>query len=228
MMLRIFAWKVQGEDFTKERWQPYLSRERLNKASGMREGKAKQLFLAAEVLLNQSLERIGAKTALPAAYTRNVHGKPYLCDAENLYVNWSHSGDCVLCGLSDREIGVDLQYMEKEPGLSLIRKVPQPEETLFYGQTKQVQRKQLFYEYWAVKESYLKARGTGFSIPLDTFYVDLQGAYPQIMQRTEAKPYTCRLLKGMEGYAAAVCVKGAKAGLEAVPVTEWMDWNQEE
>lgn len=189
----------------------------------MREGKAKQLFLAAEVLLNQSLEKIGAKTALPAAYMRNPHGKPYLCDAENLYANWSHSGDCVLCGLSDREIGVDLQYMEKEPNMPLIQRALQPEEVLLYERTAQDGRKQLFYEYWAVKESYLKAKGTGFSIPLDTFYVDLQGAYPQIMQRAEAEPYTCRLLKGMEDYAAAVCVKGAKTGLGAVSVTEWMD-----
>lgn len=221
MMLRIFAWKAEDQDFTRETWRRYLSEDRLQKASRMKAGKARHLFLGAEILLNQSLERIGAQTAVPAAYTRNPHGKPYLCGKEGLYVNWSHSGDCVLCGLSDREIGVDLQRMEKEPGAGLIRKALQPEELVLYERTEETQRKSLFYAYWTVKESFLKAKGTGFAASLDTFYVNLEGPCPEVVPRDKKEPYTCRILEGIEDYAAAVCIQGAAEGLKEHPLIEW-------
>lgn len=223
MMLRIFAAKAGGQDFTEERWRPWLSGERMEQAERRKAGTARQLFLAAEILLNRSLERVGAQVALPAAYTRNPHGKPYLCRANGLYANWSHSGDCVLCGLSDRELGVDLQLMEREPQASLVRRVLQPEERAFYERTEEARRKQLFYEYWAVKESYLKAAGTGFSTSLDAFYVNLEGPCPEVVQREEGGICTCRLLKIAEGYAAAVCVRGAKKEPEANLSAEWIE-----
>jgi len=48
MMLRTFAWKAEDQDFTRETWRRYLSEDRLQKASGMKAGKARQLFLGAE------------------------------------------------------------------------------------------------------------------------------------------------------------------------------------
>lgn len=220
MMIRIFAMKVSRQDFTDPKWRCWLSGERLEQARRIKSGKQQQIYLGAEVLLNRSLERIGAGLSLPAVYTRTVHGKPYLYGQKGLYVNWSHSKDCVLCGLSDQEIGVDLQYMEKEPKKALVYRVLQPEERIFYEQAASGQQKVLFYQYWAVKESYLKARGTGFSAPLDAFYVRMEGAYPEVVQRDQKTGWTCRLLNAAEGYAAAVCTEGVQDLRADIPV-EW-------
>ena len=56
---------------------------------------------------------------IPAKYKRNEHGKPYLEDRQGIYVNWSHSGDYVICAVADREVGIDLQYAgERAEGIA--------------------------------------------------------------------------------------------------------------
>lgn len=222
-MTKICGMRVKDQDFTGSRWRRWLTRERLEQAGRIKSEKQRQIYLGAEVLLNRSLERIGAEVSLPAVYIRNAHGKPYLRERKDLYVNWSHSGDCVLCGLSGREIGVDLQCMEKEPGEALVRRVLQPEEYCFYQQAAEAEQKRLFYEYWAVKESFLKAKGTGFSVSLDTFYVRMGGPNPEVIQRDRpGEAWTCRLLDAAEGYAAAVCTEGEQDSGEPLPV-EWIE-----
>ena len=77
-------------------------------------------------------------------------GKPYLTDKPEIYVNWSHSGDYVICAVADREVGIDLQKMDREPKENLIRKVLTKEEQEFYGSVSESEKKRLFYQYWSV------------------------------------------------------------------------------
>ena len=80
-----------------DRWcKAYLSETRKQEAKKRKSDRDRRLFLAAEVLLNRSLEAVKANIMLPAAYTRNPYGKPYLLPTAELYVNWSHSGKYVL------------------------------------------------------------------------------------------------------------------------------------
>lgn len=220
-MLRIFAMNVTGEDFTTEQWRGCLSEERKNEALKLRRERDRQLFLGAEVLLNQSLKRMGAPTSLPAVYTRNRYGKPYLDETPGIYVNWSHSGTFVICALSDQEVGIDLQNTCKEPKRALVRRVLQPEEQICYDQTPGERQKQLFYSYWAIKESFLKALGTGFGTSLESFYIRMERSEPEIIRRDGGAVYTCRLLNFKEkDYTAAVCVKGEHSEWKMSPAIE--------
>lgn len=208
-MIRIFAMKAAGQDFTETRWSRYLSEERRTEAKKRKNEKDRQLFLAAEVLLNRSLECMGADIALPAAYGRNSYGKPYLLQNQEIKVNWSHSGAYVICAAADREVGIDLQFMEKEPKEALVRRILQPEERMIYENTPKEQRTVLFYRYWTAKESFLKAVGTGFHMPLETFYIRMEDTAPEIVQRESGSRYECRLLNFKDRkYAAAVCCEG--------------------
>lgn len=208
MMIRIFAMKVSGQDFTESCWERYLSQERKLEAEKRKNEKERQLFLAAEILLNRSLECIGANIKLPALYERNQYGKPYLIQNEAIKVNWSHSGEYVACVVADREVGIDLQYAKKGPKKSLIQKTLQPEELAFYENARE-EKTRLFYKFWTLKESYLKAIGTGFHTPLQTFYVQMDSADPVIVERGSAgkeQNYYCKLLEFADpDYAAAVC-----------------------
>lgn len=219
MMIQVYAVNTAGQDFMDEQWSRYLSEERKKAAANIRQNGQRQLFLGAEALLNRSLEAEGVPVKLPAAYIRNRYGKPFLTALKGLYVNWSHSGTCAVCALSDREVGVDLQDTGREPGEALIHRVLQQEERTFYEQMPAAQRKKLFYEYWVIKESYLKALGTGFYTPLDQFYVRMNGIYPEVVPKGKLPLYTCRLLNAGEGYTAAVCVEGVHPKMGAqIPV----------
>lgn len=211
---------VEEWNLTEEQRARYCSEARLRQARSMHGERQKRLCLGAEVLLNRSLEIVGRAVSLPAVYRRNEHGKPYLVSAPDLYVNWSHSGSWVLCAVSDTEVGVDLQSAAKEPKDALIRRFLQPEEREYYDRVPEEQRRPLFYRYWVVKESYLKALGSGFCTPLDTFYVKMGERHPEIIPREAEELCTCRILKAPDRmYAAAVCVRSAKGEIPGeVPV----------
>ena len=214
-MIRVFTMKAVGKDFLAASWSPYLTEERKKLADRKKGERERQLFLGAEVLLNLSLQQVVARIPIPAKYKRNEHGKPYLEDRQGIYVNWSHSGDYVICAVADREVGIDLQYAGKEPKESMVRKLLQPDELQFY-------------EYWAVKERFLKALGTGFATPLDRFYVEFRRGsdvsdavkknamkVPYIIQNINHKQYLCRLLSVKdEGYTAALCIESLDKSLQ--------------
>ena len=173
----------------------------------------------AELLLNRSLKQC-TDVQTPVRYHRNEHGKPYLMDKPEIYVNWSHSGDYVICAVADREVGIDLQKMDREPKENLIRKVLTKEEQEFYRSVPESDRKRLFYQYWSVKESFLKALGTGFYTSLQTFQVDMKDEQPRISHHINRKNYSCRLLTFREpDYVAAVCVENATLEEEDIKIT---------
>ena len=216
----VYAMNITGRDYMDEAYVPYLTETRRAEAQKRRKSRDRQLCLAAEVLLNLSLELTGIDIPLPAVYHRNSYGKPYLSQHKGIYVNWSHSGDWVICAISNREVGIDLQDIRREPGEALIRRMLQPEELSYYEKASKEQKKRLFYQYWTIKESYLKAVGTGFHMPLDTFYVRMENEDPQIVQRTGEKSYICRLLDFADaGYTAALCVaEETPAGAEDMKI----------
>lgn len=214
MKVQIFAMNVKEQNFDREQWKRYLSEQRID-AAGRMKREQRQLFLGAEALLNRSLELEGMPVPLPAVYARNPHGKPFLTAVPDLYVNWTHSGTYVLCALADHEVGIDIQCAKQEPKDSLVNRVLQPEEMLFYNRTDRERKTRLFYEYWTLKESYLKALGTGFHTSLNTFFIQMEGMYPEIVQRDGKSAYTVRILDfAEEEYAAAFCMEGQYEDME--------------
>ena len=122
--------------------------------------------------------------------------------------------------MADREVGIDLQKMDREPKENLIRKALTKEEQEFYGSVPESERKRLFYQYWSVKESFLKALGTGFYTSLKTFQVDMEEGQPRISHHINRKNYSCRLLTFREpDYVAAVCEENATLEEEDIKIT---------
>lgn len=188
-MVRLFAMKIAGLDELPRNLQE------------------KQRSRSAQILLNKSLEKVDRTIELPVKYSRNRYGKPYLTDYPKIYVNWSHSGEYILCGVADCEIGVDLQYNKKEPKESLVRRTLDASELEHYQGIPEKERQSCFYEYWTLKESFLKALGTGFHTSLKTFSVLMgQEEGPVICQNVNEKRYHCAVLDFADpDYTAAVC-----------------------
>ena len=122
MRTRIYAMNTDGKDYTDECYAPYLTRSRKDESLKRQKPRDRQLYLAAEVLLNRALELSDAGMAIPAVYSRNAYGKPYLPLHTGIHINWSHSGTWVICVLSDREVGIDLQMTGQEPKDAVVRR----------------------------------------------------------------------------------------------------------
>ena len=96
------------------------------------------------------------------------YNKPIFSNLD-LKFNISHSGNLVLCAISEVfDIGVDVELMN-DLKIENFR-----DQMTVYEWRKVIQvssRKTAFYEYWTQKEAVVKAHGKGLSIPLKSFEI---------------------------------------------------------
>lgn len=113
----------------------------------------------------------------PAAWQFNTgaYGKPVVGHPEvgiPVKFNLSHTRGLIVCAIvRDYEIGVDVEDTQRatRAGLDSLSSYFSPPEIDELGRLPAARRKQRFFDYWTLKESYIKARGLGLAIPLDKF-----------------------------------------------------------
>jgi len=104
----------------------------------------------------------------------DAQGKPYVRHPSletSPYVNLSHTHGALLCGLSfDGELGVDIEDSSREVNLDKLaqRCFTQHERDWLKDATSQ---RDGFFRAWTLKESYIKAIGTGMRTPLQSIEI---------------------------------------------------------
>jgi len=115
-------------------------------------------------------------TGLPVKeihFLRTDFGKLKLDHSEfNIQFNISHSKDyIVICVSTDGEIGVDIEFSEKEKLADLLkiafRHFSEPEVEVLKSSSAE-QKGTEFYRMWTCKESALKAIGVGLTAPMSS------------------------------------------------------------
>jgi len=147
-----------------------LSQQRQKKIRALRFGKDRLLSLGAGILLKIGLERYGISER-EAVICLGEHGKPYLRDYPNLHFNLSHSGSMVMAAFSDVPVGCDVEKIG-EARLPVAHRFFAPEELKRLEQAPPgEERNRLFFRFWTLKESVLKATGNGMTLPMDSFTI---------------------------------------------------------
>ena len=104
---------------------------------------------------------------------KGEHGKPCFRIHPEVRFNISHSGDLVICAVSDFEIGIDIQEKSRMNTDRIAKKVMSPAEHKKYLTSSE--RQDFFYRVWVMKESYVKWTGDGItrelhSLPMDGWH----------------------------------------------------------
>lgn len=138
--------------------------------------KDKARSLVAGLLFEEACKEYGLEELLPYL-ADGEHGKPYFnCDDDafpgrtRMYFNISHSEDCVLVGIADSEIGVDIQYMKPLKTDLASRCFTEKEQDMYYSAPDEEYVK-VFYRIWCLKESFVKFTGNGLREGMNTFSV---------------------------------------------------------
>ena len=97
-------------------------------------------------------------------YAKN--GKPYL-GTDPFFFNLSHSGGRVICAVSEKEVGADVQFV-KEPRPVVVKRVLCENEQKALDECEDA-RDVAFMRFWTQKESYLKYTGEGIAAGLSDF-----------------------------------------------------------
>ena len=92
----------------------------------------------------------------------NEYGKPYLKNID-IYFNISNSKNVSVCVISNREVGIDIQYKTYKE--SLKNKVFNNKEQELLD--KSIEKESVFTKMWTIKESYVKMKGIGLSYGLN-------------------------------------------------------------
>jgi 4'-phosphopantetheinyl transferase len=111
-------------------------------------------------------------------FEANAYGRPEITGSEaqcGVRFNLSHSRGAALLGvIHRREIGVDIESVERSTEcVSLADRYFSPVEVTDLMRLAESRRRDAFFDYWTLKEAYIKARGMGLAIPLDQFSFDL-------------------------------------------------------
>jgi 4'-phosphopantetheinyl transferase len=132
---------------------------------------AKEQYVVARALLRTALSRYA--DVLPDAWEfgSNSHGKPHIIApdiAPSLKFNISHTSGVIACAINcGREVGIDVEYIDgKHDYEDLVHLVLAEAEMIRLNRLPPPERRERFYVLWTLKEAYLKAMGTGLSIPL--------------------------------------------------------------
>lgn len=186
-------------------WDRYhtLSPIRQKKIDRMIFPKDKKLSLAAGLAFQAGLAEYGLREQqLTIADDQN--GKPYLPKYPELFFNIAHSEQLAICSFSSREIGADVEKMVAID-LELASRFFDPTE--YQEIIAADYPEEIFYDYWVLKESYMKATGLGFKLPLDAFRIALNDEI-RVYANQIQQPYGFYQTTVFENYKLAVCTKG--------------------
>lgn len=131
---------------------------------------------------------------------------------EQAAFNLSHSGDYVLCsvdtGCGDQtQVGCDIEMM-KEPNMKVAgRFFCQSECEEILRQNSDAEKSDVFYRFWVLKESFMKATRQGMALDMKSFEIKL-GSPPVLMRKPDqfsGSYYYCEYNLGQVPYKAAVC-----------------------
>lgn len=129
----------------------------------------KKRTVAGEMLARRMISTYCNVPAERISFELGLYGKPRVLNY-NIEFNISHSEEMVVCCISDKPIGIDVEIV-RPIGTNILRKLCTEADLkyIFCNNTSKINRldefdeQQLyrFYEVWTAKEAYCKCTGTG-------------------------------------------------------------------
>jgi len=132
-------------------------------------------YVATRALVRTVLSRYEPVRPEDWRFTTNDYGRPSIANPEAkdaaLSFNISHTRRLIVLGVTrHRALGVDVENVRaREISYDIAERYFAPREVASLAAAPPPDYQYRFFEYWTFKESYIKARGLGLSIPLDKF-----------------------------------------------------------
>lgn len=138
----------------------------------------------------------------------SAYGKPYLPYASGIYFNISHAGKWVVCAVSNRLVGIDIEQIKCDH-LEIAKSFF---TTYEYGRICSIrtefEKYCEFYKLWTLKESYIKAIGVGLSKALNTFeFHEEHGVEYLYIEQQRVEQYKFQSIRLSPDYQLSLCTE---------------------
>lgn len=131
-------------------------------------------FLLTRALVRTTLSRYAPIRPADWQFIANAHGRPEILDrpsgVPDLRFNISHTDGLIACAVTiGREVGVDVEQINRRLSHDVAGRHFAPAEVNDLKQLPEEEQQRVFFDYWTLKEAYIKARGFGLALPLGDF-----------------------------------------------------------
>lgn len=131
-------------------------------------------FLLTRALVRTTLSRYASVAPADWRFIANVHGRPEILDrpagVPDLRFNLSHTDGLIACAVTiGREVGVDVEHVGRHLMHDVAGRHFAPKEVTDLRSLPESEQDRVFFDYWTLKEAYIKARGFGLALPLGDF-----------------------------------------------------------
>jgi 4'-phosphopantetheinyl transferase len=154
-----------------------LSDEERERHQRLSLARSRETDLVARALVRTTLSRYAAMAPGDWRFTSGPYGKPEVIGFSGLRFNLSHTTGLVACAVTaGADVGVDVEDTERRTDLEQVAgRFFAADEAAALRDLHDGDRRDRFFHLWTLKESYIKARGLGLSLPLRRFSFDLEG-----------------------------------------------------
>jgi 4'-phosphopantetheinyl transferase len=175
-------------------------------------------YVAARGALRELLGRYLNRSPAEIEFDYNSKGKPSLrakINKHSVQFNISHShGLALLAFALGRDLGIDVEFVRPEvPTDEIAERYFSPQEVIELRALPLSMRTEGFYLCWTRKEAYIKARGEGLYIPLESFNVSLTPGQPERLESADSCRWSMQSLYPYPSYVGALVAEGQNLGL---------------
>jgi len=214
----VHIWLARSDDPAIDtlvsRYEQLLDLEELTRYRRFRFSRHRRLFLVAHALVRTTLSRYADVSPSSWRFVKNDYGRPFIDDEDcKLRFNLSHTDGLAACAVAtDRDVGVDIESLSREVNTDIAGRYFAAAEVEQLVSRPSDEQRRCFLEFWTLKESYIKARGRGLSIPLGKFAFQLRDDSPpavQFLDGIDDDPgaWSFRSIEPLEGQLLAVTLR---------------------
>jgi 4'-phosphopantetheinyl transferase len=164
-------------------YRPLLSQDEHARMARFVFDRDRRAFLMTRALVRKMLSRYAPVAPADWRFIANVHGRPEILErppnAPDLRFNISHTDGLIACAVTiGREVGVDVEHINRQLTHDVAGRFFAPNEVTDLRSLPVEDQKRAFFDYWTLKEAYIKARGFGLALPLGDFAFKLNPPHP--------------------------------------------------
>ena len=182
----------------------------------------RDLYLTMHAVQRRLLSAVTGEPPAAWRFVAGPYGRPELAPPVRapLSINGSHTHGMTMCGLArGAVVGVDVEQVRNDAPIDVSDRFFSPAEQAAIRGAPPGEQGARFLTSWTLKESYMKARGLGMSLPLDQFTIEVApGAPPRLHVEPawdDGITWHFEMFRPTPHHLAAVCHNAGRG----VPVT---------
>ena len=222
----LHVWNVPLETAPQEfaRLHSLLSADEIARAERFYFERDRSRYIIGRGILRTLLGNYLGMDASEIQFNYGPHGKPTLepvSTGQTLQFNLAHSNDRAIFIFGwDRPVGIDIEHVRPlQDADRFAEQFYSARETALINSLPGDDKWNAFYKLWTCKEAFLKAQGSGLTVPLNQVEIFLDGEEAARLisiggDTEQAADWKLWIFNPLPGYQAAIAIQGFEGQIQ--------------